>query len=193
MLAAMSSLVWVELDGTAPDHNLREIRRGLKRGTAVCAVVKANAYGHGVREIARLVPSADWLAVNSLEEGAELRALGERRRILVLGHVPLGRLGEAAAQGLDLTLYNMETLAALETLSQPSGVPSPLRLHLKIETGTGRQGILPEQVDAFLARLEQLKGAELAGVSTHLPMWRTPSTTATPSASSSGSARCWRP
>ena len=167
MLAPMSSLVWVELDGTAPDHNLRELRRGLKRGTRVCAVVKANAYGHGVREIARLVPSADWFAVNSLEEGIELRALGEQRRTLVLGHVPLARLGEAVAQGLDLTLYNVESLTALEGLTAGSEAPMPVRVHLKVETGTGRQGVLPEDVGAFVARLEQVKGAELAGVSTH--------------------------
>ncbi|MBN1834559.1 MAG: alanine racemase [Spirochaetales bacterium] len=163
----MSSLVWVELDGAAPDHNLRELRKGLRRGTRVCAVVKANAYGHGVREIARLVPSADWLAVNSLEEGAELRSLGERRRILVLGHVPLGRLGEAASLGLDLTLYNRESLAALQEMGRASGSSERLQVHLKVETGTGRQGVLPEDVGDFLARLDDIPGVELAGVSTH--------------------------
>ena len=69
----MSSLVWVELDHGAPEHNLKEITRGAAPGVRLCAVVKANAYGHGVAEMARLLPSADWFAVNSLEEGLELR------------------------------------------------------------------------------------------------------------------------
>jgi alanine racemase len=164
--SSMSSLVWVELDGTAPDHNLRELRRGVKRGVKICAVVKSNAYGHGLEEIARLVPSADWLAVNSLEEGAELRTLGEQRRILVLGHVPLVRLSEAAALGLDLTLYNMESLDALGG-APGDGVEHPVRVHLKVETGTGRQGLLPEAIQGFLDRLDRLPALELEGVSTH--------------------------
>jgi alanine racemase len=162
----MSSLVWVELDGAAPDHNLRQLRRGLKRGVAVCAVIKANAYGHGLREMARLLPSADWLAVNSLEEGAELRARGEKRRILVLGHVPLGRLSEAVDLDLDLTLFNLESLDALARCAALEAARK-LRVHLKVETGTGRQGVLPETVAEFADRLERVPGLELAGVSTH--------------------------
>jgi alanine racemase len=162
----MSSLVWVELDAAAPDHNLRQLRRGLKRGVALCAVVKANAYGHGLRAIAGLIPSADWLAVNSLEEGAELRALGERRHVLVLGHVPLARVGEAVALDLDLTLFNAESLDALAA-SAASVAERKARVHLKIETGTGRQGVLPESVPEFVERLDRLPGLELVGLSTH--------------------------
>jgi alanine racemase len=161
----MSSLVWIELDPEAPDHNLQELRRGLSKGTILCAVVKANAYGHGVKQMVPLFRSADWFAVNSLEEGIELRELGERRPILVLGHVPLGDLGEAVRHNLDLTVYNRETLETLARLDLRSSAPA--RLHLKVETGTGRQGILPEQVEGFVERLRTLPGAGLVGVSTH--------------------------
>lgn len=161
----MSNLVWVELDREAPDYNLRELRKGLKKGTILCAVVKANAYGHGMKEMIPLLPSADWFAVNSLEEGIELREIGEKRPVLVLGHVPLDVLQEAVARNLDLTVYNRETL---ETLAQLDlGSIGPARLHLKVETGTGRQGILPEQVEGFVGRLNNLPGARLVGVSTH--------------------------
>ena len=110
---AMSSLVWIELEREAPDHNLRELRKGLKKGTILCAVVKANAYGHGVKQMVPLFRSADWFAVNSLEEGIELRELGDKRPILVLGHVPLADLGEAVQHSLDLTVYNRQSLEAL--------------------------------------------------------------------------------
>ena len=167
MLASMSSLVWVELDGTAPDHNLRELRRGFRRGARVCAVIKANAYGHGMKEVAGLIPSADWLGVNCLEEAAELRRWGEKRRVLVLGHVPLARLGEAASLDLDLTVYNLESLEVLASLPEATAQPGPVRIHLKVETGTGRQGVLPEDIEGFVARLDRLPGVELAGFSTH--------------------------
>jgi alanine racemase len=161
----MSSLVWIELDREAPDHNLRELRKGLGKGTILCAVVKANAYGHGVKQVVPLFRSADWFAVNSLEEGIELRELAERRPILVLGHVPLADLGEAVRHSLDLTVYNRETLEALARLDLPGNAPA--RLHLKVETGTGRQGILPEQVEGFVEQLQAVPEAGLVGLSTH--------------------------
>ena len=163
----MSSLVWVELERGAPDHNLRELRRCAAPGVKMCAVVKSNAYGHGVVPMVRLLESADWFAVNSLEEGLEIRALGEKRPVLVLGHVPLSALGEAVAHDLDLTLYNLESLEALARLDRERLGGRPIRVHLKVETGTGRQGVLPGELEGFARKLQGLDGAELAGVSTH--------------------------
>jgi alanine racemase len=163
----MSSLVWVELERSAPDHNLRELRRCAAPGVKMCAVVKSNAYGHGVVPMVRLLDSADWFGVNSLEEGLELRGLGEERPVLVLGHVPLSALSEAVAHGLDLTLYNLESLEALARLDPERRRGRPIRVHLKVETGTGRQGVLPEAIEGFARRLQGLAGAELVGVSTH--------------------------
>ena len=162
---AMSALVWIELNREAPDHNLKELRKGLKRGSILCAVVKANAYGHGVKQMVPLFGSADWFAVNSLEEGIELRELGEKRPVLVLGHVPLADLGKAVRHNLDLTVYNRETLEALAGLKL--GDTGPARLHLKVETGTGRQGVLPEQIRGLVDQLQSVPGAQLVGVSTH--------------------------
>jgi len=161
----MSSLVWIELNRDAPDYNLQELRKGLSKGTILCAVVKANAYGHGVRQMVPLFRSADWFAVNSLEEGIELREIGEKRPVLILGHVPLAELGKAVGHNLDLTVYNRETLEALAGLKLKN--PDPARLHLKVETGTGRQGVLPDQIRGFVEQLQSVPGAKLVGVSTH--------------------------
>jgi alanine racemase len=84
----MSSLVWVELDRAAPEHNLRQLRAGAAPGVIACAVIKSNAYGHGAAQFASLLPSAEWFGVNSLEEGLELRRLGTTRPVL------LGKSGE---------------------------------------------------------------------------------------------------
>ncbi|HUT65928.1 MAG TPA: alanine racemase [Spirochaetota bacterium] len=160
----MSSLVWVELDREAPDHNAKELIRGAKQGVKLCAVVKSNAYGHGVGQMAGLLPSVHWFAVNSLEEGLQLRRLGVERPVLVLGHVPIARLGEARDSGLRLTVFNRDTIVAIEALP---GKKEPVRVHLEIETGTARQGVLPEKVEGFVKQIRGKDGLVLEGVSTH--------------------------
>ena len=160
----MSSLVWVELDGSALEANLRELRRGGSPGVLACAVVKANAYGHGVRQVAPLLPSADWFAVNSLEEGLELRGIGITRPVVILGHVPLAGLAAAIEADLSLTVYNRETLKAIADMPSP---PRQARLHIKVETGTGRQGVLPEDLESFVRMVKAAPGVRLEGLSTH--------------------------
>ncbi|MCK5093594.1 MAG: alanine racemase, partial [Spirochaetes bacterium] len=160
----MSSLVWVELDSKAPDYNLKELRRSANKDTLFCAVVKSNAYGHGAARMVKLLPSADWFAVNSLEEGQELRALGVKKPVLILGHVPIDRINEAVQADLRFTIYNWESIEALACLNL---YKKPARVHLKIDTGTGRQGVLLEEVNDFVTDLKRREGIILEGVSTH--------------------------
>ncbi len=160
----MSSLVWVEIDGEAPDHNAKELIRCAKQDVKLCAVVKSNAYGHGAEQMAGLLHSAHWFAVNSLEEGLELRSMGVERPVLVLGHVPIARLGEVRDSGLRLTVFNRDTIVAIEELP---GKKEPVRMHLEIETGTARQGVLPENVEDFVKDIRGKDGMVLEGVSTH--------------------------
>ncbi|HEB30951.1 MAG TPA: alanine racemase [Spirochaetes bacterium] len=160
----MSSLVWVELDSKVPDNNLKELRLCANKDILICAVLKSNAYGHGAPQMAKLLSTADWFAVNSLEEGQELRALGETRPVLVMGHVPIGRLAEAAQADLRLTVYNPETIEALSRLDLKK---KPVHVHMKIETGTGRQGVLPGKVRDFVTEITRRPGIILDGVSTH--------------------------
>jgi len=159
----MSSLVWVELDRAAPEHNLRQIRAGAAPGVVACAVIKSNAYGHGAAEMSSLLPSAEWFGVNSLEEGVQLRQLGVSRPILLLGHVPLAELPAAVEADLQLTVYNRETIDALASLS----LARPARVHVKVDTGTSRQGVLPDQLEEFLRRVAGSRGILLQGISTH--------------------------
>lgn len=160
----MSKLVWVELDSRAPDYNIRQIRNGAAPGTLFCAVVKSNAYGHGVREIVPLLQSADWFAVNSLEEALELKEIGVSKPVLILGHVPLNNLAYAVESGFRLTVYNKETIEALSRISEKN---RRIKVHIKIETGTGRQGVLPENVKEFTEKIITSDSIEIEGLSTH--------------------------
>ncbi len=161
----MRHLKWVELDPEAPAHNISELRRCASgSGVRFCAVVKANAYGHGIAEMLPLLGSADWLAVNSLDEGLELRSLGERRPILLLGHVLTDRLAEALDADLRLTVYNRETVRELSGLTSAG---RRARVHLKLETGTGRQGVLEEDLPALVGMISEEPWMDLEGLSTH--------------------------
>ncbi len=160
----MSSLVWVELDRHAPEHNLRQLRAGAAPGVRACAVVKSNAYGHGVAQLAPLLPSAEWFGVNSLEEGLELRAQGVARPILLLGHVALAELEAAVGADLGLTVYNRQTI---ERLSAFPSLPRPARIHVKVDTGTNRQGVLPDELEDFLLLVKRTRNIALEGISTH--------------------------
>ncbi|MCK5786413.1 MAG: alanine racemase [Candidatus Sabulitectum sp.] len=160
----MSSLVWIELDADSPDHNLDELRRCNDFKGLHCAVVKSNAYGHGIMEMLPLLGNADWLAVNSLDEGIELRAAGEKRPVLLLGHVPLDRIREARQADLRFIVCNFETLQAIRELP-PS--EKKVLLHIKVETGTWRQGVLPEDAVAMASEIAGMHGATLDGIYTH--------------------------
>ncbi len=160
----MSSLVWVELEADRPDHNLAEIKRSSDFKGLHCAVVKSNAYGHGIKEILPLLTLADWLAVNSLDEGLEIRELGEKRPILLLGHVPLNRLNEARQADLQFILCNQKTL---EVISKLPVTDKNFSLHIKVETGTWRQGVSPEDVVSIAQKIKEMPGVVFQGIYTH--------------------------
>ncbi|MEN8208389.1 MAG: alanine racemase [Candidatus Fermentibacteria bacterium] len=161
----MGYLKWIEIEESAPDWNLGQLRScSDNRDLLFCAVVKSNAYGHGVEPFTSLLPSADWFAVNSLDEGLELRQYGIDKPILLLGHVLIERLSEAVEADLRLTVYNIETLEKLEKILNQR---VRCRIHVKIETGTGRQGILPHRVPEFIDRASGIEGLEIEGLSTH--------------------------
>ena len=140
--------------------DLSKVRRNLARiqaaaeGRGIWAVVKANAYGHGAVPVGRALEAggAAGLAVSSLEEGLELREGGVRLPILILGGLRPEALPLAATHNLQVAVVGPEHLAAYARL-----LPShPVRLHLKVDTGMGRFGLLPTEVSGVLPGLQAL-------------------------------------
>jgi alanine racemase len=162
----MDSLNWVELDAAALRGNIEEFRRRLAR-SSLGAVVKANAYGHGMLEVAGLAREAGlkWLCVNSLEEAAGLRRAGHEARILVMGYVPLEQLDEVVELDLRPVIYNPETARRLDELARDR--QRRVAVHLKLETGTHRQGIAERDLESFAATVREAPGLVLEGVTTH--------------------------
>jgi alanine racemase len=161
-----SVLNWVEVDGAALRWNIEQFRHRLG-GSGLGAVVKANAYGHGLLEVSAVAREAGiaWLCVNSVDEAAALRRLGHDARILVMGYVPLDRLDAIVELDLDPVVYNPETVRRLDELARRRGKRVPV--HLKLETGTHRQGIVEDELPGFASLVRHAPGLRLEGATTH--------------------------
>jgi alanine racemase len=157
---------WIEVSRSALVANATTLKRGLGSGVKLMAVVKSNAYGHGTAETVKALAKApvDWFGVDSLREAEAVRAAGSKRPVLILGYTPLGDLKRAVRQKFSLTAYNPETLAALAKVGTAS---APAQVHLKLETGTSRQGIVEDDVPAIARAVRGKKGIAVEGVSTH--------------------------
>jgi alanine racemase len=151
----VSGTVRALIDTHALRHNLEVIRT--RAGSArVMAVVKANAYGHGLVPTALALTGADAFAVARLEEGLALRAAGISAPVVLLeGVFDAGQLGEAAREGLDLVVHDALQIELLER----GPLAQRLVLWVKIDTGMNRLGFPPAQFAAALARLRALSPA----------------------------------
>jgi alanine racemase len=158
---------WIEIDSSALTSNIHQFRRLIGKNRILLATVKANAYGHGILEVAKIVlqEGADWLGVHSIDEGILLRQKKVNCPILVLGYVSNDELEQAIKYNLRLTVYNPETIKRLGSLTAQSR--RKIRLHVKVETGTHRQGIREEDLLSFVEKIQMHPGLVLEGVSSH--------------------------
>ena len=160
-------LNWVEISRRALAQNVLRFKTHIGAGVKLAAVVKANAYGHGLGAVSRIVleSGADWLAVNSIEEAEQVRAAGIAAPVLCLGYVPLSQLEKAVRLDVRLTVYNPATVERLGEVAGRLGRKA--RLHVKVETGTNRQGVPREELPDFARMIAGYPHLVLEGLSTH--------------------------
>jgi alanine racemase len=159
-----SSTQWIELDGDALVHNVSIFRTILSPDTLLLGVVKANAYGHGLEEIASISEAKlDWFGVHDAGEARQLRSIGVKRPVLVMGFVPTGDLA-----GLDSDTHLLvSSISALQSVAEyrdRSGVSLPI--HLKVDTGAKRQGVPIAGIDE-MASFAAKRGLDIVGLATH--------------------------
>jgi alanine racemase len=156
---------WLEIDLDAMRHNI-EVIRSVVGPAAVAPVVKADAYGHGVEAVGpALAPHVEALCVATLDEAIALRAR-VHGRILLLYPAPASAAAEAVAADVELAVMSAADLEAIRSAA-PAGGP-PVKVHLGVETGMGRGGLLPEAVPAVAATAVADPRIELAGLWSHL-------------------------
>lgn len=154
------------------DHlgaNYETFRKALPADKLLLACVKANAYGHGAVEISKELErlGADYLSVAFLDEALELRQAGIRLPILVLGYTLPEAVQTAWEQDITLTVFSEEVLEGIRRLDR-KGSERKLKVHIKIDSGMGRLGLLPgEEAVAFVRQTHQLEQVLLEGMYTH--------------------------
>lgn len=144
--------------------NLAVVRAALRPGTRVFAVVKADAYGFGLPQVALELGAAgiDGFVVSTTAEGRALRALGLQEEVVVLGPVPEDEVATLVAHRLSITLVSMEQLEWVERAALCLGLRA--RAHVRVDLGLGGQGLDPQQLLALLARLHQHPWVQWASI-----------------------------
>ena len=170
-----SPLTWCDIDDSALRANVRSLRQTLGRKTCqktrqkiyLGIVVKGDAYGHGLLASARTFvdAGADWLVVHSPAEAEALRDGGVAAPVLICGPTQAEQAASVAASGARVVAYDRDVVAALGEAGRFAGVP--IRLHLKIETGTHRQGVGIDDVVDLARYVQGLEGVQLEGACTH--------------------------
>jgi len=154
----------ITIDAAALRHNLGVLRGVLSPGTQLAAVIKANAYGHGLAEVASVVAGeVEWLAVHSPRELRQVRELGHETPVLVMGFATPGELGLMDGRS-HLLVSAEETLRWLGELRRRGGPNVPV--HLKVETGTNRQGVRIREI-AAMGRAASEEGLDIVGMAMH--------------------------
>jgi len=161
---------WAEINLRHLMHNFRQVRRRLLPKTRIMVTVKADAYGHGLIPISRKLVSCgvDYLGVASVEEGIALRKAGIRTPVLVMGLVLKKDIAPLLRYRLTATVCDEALAHALNDRARL--YKRPLDVHIKVDTGMGRLGVLPEEVLPLGRKIHQLKNLRIEGIFTHFTM-----------------------
>lgn len=164
----MDYTTWIEINKTALDHNIAQYRLWLPQKTGIAPVVKANAYGHGLAEVGKILQKNNHvtrLCVANSQEGIDLRLQGVTKPILILGFIntPLETIAE---YDLDCIVSNLEILQDLQNLGKI--FQKKINVHVKVDTGLSRLGFLPKDVHVALDTIKYLPNIHLQGIWSHL-------------------------
>ncbi len=167
-MANRNLLSWIEISKKALTHNIKSLA-GLSGKSKMAVSVKANAYGHGLLEISGLLSvhnKVEYLTVHSFEEALTARLGGWQRKIMILGPVQGDMLEALIEYGLEPVIFEKSTLRSLGSISKK--LKKNIRTHLKLETGTNRQGITEKELEDFAKIYERYPNLKKPyGASTH--------------------------
>jgi len=148
-------------------HNIRQVKKKIG-DKKIIAVVKGNAYGHGVVPVSRVFEEegVDYFGVAILEEALALRQYGTEKPILVQSSIDCQRVEEVVRYNLTLALSDLETARALS--SAALRLNKQAVVHIKVDTGLHRFGVFPKDVPDFVKEVSRLEGIYIEGIYTHL-------------------------
>ncbi len=155
------------IDLNAVAWNFRQIRSRVGPQVKVLSMVKANGYGHGAAAIAKILAAegSNAFGVATLEEGVELRQAGIRTPILVLAGAYPDQIDQFFDNSLTPVIHALASLEELDAVVHRR--KKALKVHLKVDTGMGRIGLLAAEVDSWLPKIKKLTALEIEGVFSH--------------------------
>ena len=161
---------WAEVSLSALRHNFRVLQDHVGADVTICAVVKCNAYGHGVEECALALEQAGakWFGVTSTDEGVLLREVGVKGRILVLCGLYAGEEEDALRHQLTPAVFRLEDAQAVTRAATRLELTSKVPIHLKIDTGMARLGLPLAELESFVEGVNRLPQIEVEGAFSHL-------------------------
>jgi len=160
---------FAEIDLGAIRYNLQKIRKIVRGDIRILGVVKADAYGHGMEEVAKTVieEGVDYLGVSSLDEARQLREAGIKDKIIVLGTILPEEAEGVLRFNVIQTVSDLEIVKLLSKLGQAEN--RDVKVHIKIDTGMGRIGFWHEEAVSFVKKIASLKNIVIDGIFTHFP------------------------
>ena len=160
---------WIEIDLDALIDNIRAIQSKVSDSVRIMLMVKADAYGHGAVEIASAAEShVDGFAVATTDEAIELSSAGIAKKILIISPILAEEVPAVVDRGFVTTAATLESATQISDYAMVKG--SIAELHIEVDTGMGRAGVLPSEIDELLARIATLGGVKIAGMFTHFPV-----------------------
>lgn len=167
---SVESLNRVEIDLTALKTNYQAIRKIVDSKVEVMAMVKSDAYGHGLVAVAKVLSGAGAtiFGVAEVEEGISLRKAGVDGEIIVLLGAASADYRDVIQNHLSPVVYDLRSLQNLSSLAEEHD--QKVSVHLKVDIGMGRLGVMPEDVVTCVNSLSEMKGIRLAGIFSHFPM-----------------------
>ncbi len=172
---ALQRPTWAEISLENLGFNFRSVRNFIGDSVKYMAVVKADAYGHGAVECARRLEreGIDWFGVALPQEGVELRQAGIRKLILCLGSFWPGQEDLLLDNHITPVIFDIRKASLFDRAAFIRGVVADV--HIKIDTGMGRVGVRPDELDEFLERLAVMRNIRVVGVMTHFSAADNPS------------------
>jgi alanine racemase len=158
---------WIEVDKDAIAYNVRRMKEIIGPDVTMMAIVKANAYGHGAIAVSStaLHNGANYLGVASVNEAIDLREAAINAPILVLGYTPPWSAAQIIRYSLTLTIYDIEVARSFDRAAREMN--ATINVHIKVDTGMSRLGLLPDQVTPFFRSLRNLRNLNIEGIFTH--------------------------
>ncbi len=162
----MEPQVTAHIDLSAIRHNAAQVRHVLLPDTGIIAIVKANAYGHGLRPVVNAIKGdVDMFGVTSIEEALSVRTETPEKAILNMSYTAASEVAEAINKKITVTVYDLDSAKMLH--EEAAKLKRPLKVHVKIDTGMHRLGILPDDVPTHIPQIMNLPYFRVEGIYSH--------------------------